>query len=157
MKTLNPVEDLITETARLYFELCQLAKITYDMGQFSGAKRTILLFLGQQGSVRADDLAHEFPDPAQAQVGSKIVSELQQSGLIKIDLRQGHPYLSLTQTGQEKVHEIIKYESALIKQLPSELTVAELRKTVKTMESFRESMEDLRARKVSPHSTEIAS
>ncbi len=157
MKTLNPIEDLITETARLYFELCQLAKITYDMGQFSGAKRTILLFLGQQGSVQAEDLAHEFPDPAQAQVGSKIIFELQHSGLVKIDLRQGHTFLSLTEAGQEKVHEIIKHESALIKQLPSELTVAELRKTLKTMETFRESMEDLRAQKAGPNSTEIAS
>jgi|GEM_PF-7027307 len=157
MKTLNPIEDLITETARLYFELCQLAKITYEMGQFSGAKRTILLFLGQQGSVEAEDLAHEFPDPAQAQVGSKIIFELNQSGLVKIDLRQGHTFFSLTEAGQEKVQEIIKHESALIKQLPSDLTVAELRKTLRSMESFRNSMEDIRAQQSGHHSKDIAS
>jgi DNA-binding MarR family transcriptional regulator len=160
MKSINLIGDLITEAAKLYFELCQLAESSFDMGPYSGAKRTILLHLAQKSSAQLSDLADEFKDPAQSVIGTKIISEMAQSGLIlliKTEAPQGYPHVSLTEAGQAKVREIIKYESSLAKHLHSELSLAELRKTLKTMEAFRESMEVLRTQESMPVNKNIAS
>jgi hypothetical protein len=143
MKTLNPIEDIMTKTAKLYFEICQLAELTYQLGPFSGAKRTILLFIHQRGPVFVDDLAREFSDPTQSDGGAQLIKDLAQSRLLSTNTLQGRLQLRLTEAGQSKVSEIKKREASMAAQMPAELNVAEIRKAVRTMEQFREAMDDI--------------
>ncbi len=140
MKTLNPIEDLINKTARLYFDLCQIAEETYQMGPYSGAKRTILLYVNQRGTCFADEIYTVFPDPLLAKDGAKIILDLAQSRYLTTEYQQGRPLLTLTDAGRAKVQEIVQREAKLVKDMPEELQVGELRRMAKTLELFRSAM-----------------
>jgi hypothetical protein len=155
MKTLNPVEDLITKTAKLYFELCQVAEAQYQMGPHSGAKRTILLYLNQRGSSLADELWDQFPDPSLRDLGPKIILEMVESRWISTERQRGRVVLLLTELGRAKVEQIIKREAMLASELPPELNIGELRRAIKTIETFQEAIHEIRD--VRPHISEEAS
>jgi len=140
MKTLNPVEDLITRTAKLYFELCQLAEAQYQMGPHSGAKRTILLYLNQKGPVVAEDLWEQFPDPSLRGRGAQLIMEMVQSRWISTEHQRGQALLMLTDHGRAKVEDIIKREAQLAAELPPELNMGELRRAMKTLEQFQDTV-----------------
>ncbi|MCX6128185.1 MAG: hypothetical protein NTX25_03865 [Proteobacteria bacterium] len=151
MKTLNPIEDFFNQVARLYFELNQRAEEAYKMGPYSGAKRTILLILSQRGEAYADDLAQEFADPALSTQGPMIIVEMAKSGLIQAEYRQGRTLLKLTESGQKKCQDIVKYEALFAAHLPSDLSVADLRKAANTMKQFRQISEDGRSASLLDH------
>ena len=155
MKTLNPVEDLITKTAKLYFELCQLADAQYQMGTHSGAKRTILLYLNQKGPVVAEDLWEAFPDPTLKDQGPRLILDMVENRWLVTDHQRGRAMLMLTQHGRAKVEEIIQREARLASELPSELNMGDLRRAIKTLEMFQETIEQVRDQK--PHVSEQAS
>ncbi len=144
MKTLNPVEDLITKTAKLYFELCQLADAQYQMGSHSGAKRTILLYLNQKGPVVAEDLWEQFPDPTLQDLGPKLIMDMVENRWLSTERQKGRAVLMLTEHGRSKVEEIIKREALLATELPSDLNIGELRRAIKTLELFQETIEQIR-------------
>lgn len=147
MKTLNPVEGFINQTVKVYFELCHLAEAAYGMGKNSGAKRSIMLFLGQRGEVRASELAAEFPDPNNLSTWRATLLELSSSGLIEIDAKNAST-LSLTAAGKMKVQEIIKFEASLAQSLPSKVSISDLRKVSQTIEQLAEVLKDQRLSQV---------
>lgn len=145
MKTLNPIEGIINQSVKMYLELCLLADKVYNLGSHSGPKRSILLFIGQRGEVSASVLAQEFPDPNNSARGRESLAELAKVGLISIDVRNSQTILTLTAAGKAKIQEIIKFEANLAQHLPSEVSIAELRRVTRTVEQLNEALSDYRS------------
>lgn len=126
--------DLINEVVRLYFGFCAAATAAYQMGPYSGAKRSILLFLRTHESATLQELVQEFKDPAHTIYGQAILQEMMQQGWLMAFPMAMMTRVRLTPAGVAQAQAIFDHEKRLVELLPQGITGSDLMQVVQTLQ-----------------------
>lgn len=137
MLPVTTYHDLINQVVKLYFGFCEAASAAYQMGPYSGAKRSILLFLREREAATLEELAQEFRDPAHASYGPTIVQEMIQQGWLMVFPMAATKRVRLTPEGAERAQNIFDHEQKLISQLPPGMSAADLKLIVQGLQALK--------------------
>jgi hypothetical protein len=127
MTIINPGNDLIAQTIRLYSTLMQAAETLHQLGPESGVKRTIILHLLYNGETLARKMAAAYPMPAG--VGERVVKDLALAGAISLKPVSGDFVFALTDAGRELADRIVRTEAAVFQRSSVAMPLAKLRET----------------------------
>lgn len=142
MHTINPINDLIEQTIRLYQELALVADDLHGLGRDSGAKRTILLHLYREGEIPALALRELYEIAPED--GLRIIDELIREGHILRLQRQTNLTLLLTLPGKAFAEKILRTEADFFRQSPMSLPLANVREAAATLGAFLNAMKKAR-------------
>lgn len=131
MTIINPGNDLISQTIRLYSTLMQAAETLHQLGPGSGVKRTIILHLLYNGETPARKMAAAYPMPAG--VGERAVKDLALAGAISLKPVAGDFIFSLTDAGRELADRIVRTEAAVFQRSSVAMPLARLRETASVL------------------------
>jgi hypothetical protein len=127
MTIINPGNDLITQTIRLYSTLTKAAEALHQLGADSGVKRTIILHLLYNGETPARKMADAYPAPPG--VGERAVKDLAKAGAISLHPACGDLVFDLTDAGRDLAERIVRTEAEIFQRSLVAMPLAWLRET----------------------------
>jgi hypothetical protein len=153
MTIINPGNDLIAQTIRLYSTLMQAAETLHQLGPESGVKRTIILHLLYNGETSARKMAAAYPMPAGA--GERVVKDLALAGAISLKPVSGDFVFALTDAGRELADRIVRTEAAVFQRSSVAMPLARLRETAAVLAAMTDVIsQGVNAKPVADTSTE---